>query len=341
MLSNEKMLDNEMYEHHFFEVEKNHDLIRIDKFLLLRIPNTTRTKIQKSISAGNVFCNNSLVKSNYKVKPNDKISIRFEYEPYNKEIIPENIPLDVVFEDNDIVIINKPSNMVVHPSYGHYSGTLIHALLYRFKDIKVDNHNQRPGLVHRLDKNTTGLIVIARNEDALTYLSAQFASMTIKRTYVALVWGDVKEEKGTITGNIGRNKKNRKIMTVFQDENEGKHAVTHYEVLERFRYVTLVKCHLETGRTHQIRVHMKHIGHPLFNDNEYGGDKILRGTTFSKYKQFVQNCFQILPRQALHATNLSLRHPKNDELVSFQVDLPADLHNVVDRWRKYVYHQLQ
>ena len=341
MLSNDQMLDNEMYEHHFFEVEKNHDLIRIDKFLLLRIPNTTRTKIQKSISAGNVFCNNSLVKSNYKVKPNDKISIRFEYEPYNKEIIPENIPLDVVFEDNDIVIINKPSNMVVHPSYGHYSGTLIHALLHRFKDIKVNNDNQRPGLVHRLDKNTTGLIVIARNEDALTYLSAQFASRTIKRTYVALVWGDVKEEKGTITGNIGRNKKNRKIMTVFQDENEGKHAVTHYEVLERFRYVTLVKCHLETGRTHQIRVHMKHIGHPLFNDNEYGGDKILRGTTFSKYKQFVQNCFQILPRQALHATNLSLRHPKNDELVSFQVDLPADLHNVVDRWRKYVYHQLQ
>ncbi|MAQ47897.1 MAG: RNA pseudouridine synthase [Flavobacteriales bacterium] len=341
MLSNDQMLDNEMYEHHFFEVEKNHDLIRIDKFLLLRISNTTRTKIQKSISAGNVFCNNSLVKSNYKVKPNDKISIRFEYEPYNKEIIPENIPLDVVFEDNDIVIINKPSNMVVHPSYGHYSGTLIHALLHRFKDIKVNNDNQRPGLVHRLDKNTTGLIVIARNEDALTYLSAQFASRTIKRTYVALVWGDVKEEKGTITGNIGRNKKNRKIMTVFQDENEGKHAVTHYEVLERFRYVTLVKCHLETGRTHQIRVHMKHIGHPLFNDNEYGGDKILRGTTFSKYKQFVQNCFQILPRQALHATNLSLRHPKNDELVSFQVDLPADLHNVVDRWRKYVYHQLQ
>ena len=341
MLSNEKMLDNEMYEHHFFEVEKNHDLIRIDKFLLLRISNTTRTKIQKSILAGNVFCNNTLVKSNYKVKPNDKISIRFEYEPYSKEIIPENIPLDVVFEDNDIIIINKPSNMVVHPSYGHYSGTLIHALLYRFKDIKGDNHNQRPGLVHRLDKNTTGLIVIARNEDALTYLSAQFASRTIKRTYVALVWGDVKEEKGTITGNIGRNKKNRKIMTVFQDDNEGKHAVTHYEVLERFRYVTLVKCHLETGRTHQIRVHMKHIGHPLFNDNEYGGDKILRGTTFSKYKQFVQNCFQILPRQALHATNLSLRHPKNDDLVSFQVDLPADLHNVVDRWRKYVYHQLQ
>jgi 23S rRNA pseudouridine1911/1915/1917 synthase len=341
MLSNDQMLDNEMYEHHFFEVEKNHDLIRIDKFLLLRISNNNRTKIQKSILAGNVFCNNTLVKSNYKVKPNDKISIRFEYEPYSKEIIPENIPLDVVFEDNDIIIINKPSNMVVHPSYGHYSGTLIHALLHRFKDIKVNNDNQRPGLVHRLDKNTTGLIVIARNEDALTYLSAQFASRTIKRTYVALVWGDVKEEKGTITGNIGRNKKNRKIMTVFQDENEGKHAVTHYEVLERFRYVTLVKCHLETGRTHQIRVHMKHIGHPLFNDNEYGGDKILRGTTFSKYKQFVQNCFQILPRQALHATNLSLRHPKNDELVSFQVDLPADLHNVVDRWRKYVYHQLQ
>ena len=340
MLRNNQIIDNEMYEHHFFQVEKNHDLIRIDKFLLLRLPNTTRTKIQKSISAGNVFCNNSLVKSNYKVKPNDKISIRFEYEPYNKEIIPENIPLNVVFEDNDIVIINKPSNMVVHPSYGHYSGTLVHALLYRFKDIKADNDNQRPGLVHRLDKNTTGLIVIARNENALTFLSEQFATRTIKRTYVALVWGDVKEEKGTIIGNIGRNKKNRKLMTVFQDTNEGKHAVTHYEVLERFRYVTLVKCNLETGRTHQIRVHMKHIGHPLFNDNEYGGDKILRGTTFSKYKQFVQNCFQILPRQALHATSLSLIHPKNNKLVSFQIGLSDDLENVVDRWRKYVDHHL-
>ena len=341
MLKGDKISDNKMYEHHLFEVEKNHDLIRIDKFLLLRLSNTTRTKIQKSISSGNVFCNDLPVKSNYKVKPNDKISIRFSYEPYNKEIIPENIPLDVVFEDSEIVIINKPSNMVVHPSYGHYTGTLVHAILYRFKDIKANSETQRPGLVHRLDKNTTGLIVIARTEHALTFLSEQFVSRTIKRTYVALVWGDVKEDKGTITGNIGRNKKNRKIMTVFKDSSEGKHAVTHYEVLERFRYVTLVKCYLETGRTHQIRVHMKHIGHPLFNDNEYGGDKILRGTTFSKYKQFVQNCFKILPRQALHAISLSLKHPKSGKIVSFNTDLPSDLKNIINRWRKYVNNHLQ
>ena len=341
MLKEDKISDSEMYEHHLFEVEKNHDLIRIDKFLLLRLSNTTRTKIQKSISAGNVFCNDLPVKSNYKVKPNDKISIRFSYEPYNKEIIPENIPLDVVFEDNEIVVINKPSNMVVHPSYGHYTGTLVHAILYRFKDIKANSETQRPGLVHRLDKNTTGLIVIARTEHALTFLSEQFVSRTIKRTYVALVWGDVKDDKGTITGNIGRNKKNRKIMTVFNDSSEGKHAVTHYEVLERFRYVTLVKCYLETGRTHQIRVHMKHIGHPLFNDNEYGGDKILRGTTFSKYKQFVQNCFKILPRQALHAISLSLKHPKSGEIVSFNTDLPLDLKNIINRWRQYVTNHLQ
>ena len=340
MSSEDKMSDNEMYEHHLFEVEKNHDLIRIDKFILLRLSNTTRTKIQKCISAGNVFCNDLPVKSNYKVKPNDKISIRFNYEPYNKEIIPENIYLDIVFEDNEIVVINKPSNMVVHPSYGHYTGTLVHAILYRFKDIKANSDTQRPGLVHRLDKNTTGLIVIARTEHALTFLSEQFVSRTIKRTYVALVWGDVKADKGTITGNVGRNKKNRKIMTVFKDSSEGKHAVTHYEVLERFRYVTLVKCHLETGRTHQIRVHMKHIGHPLFNDYEYGGDKILRGTTFSKYKQFVKNCFKILPRQALHAISLSLKHPKNGKIISFNTDLPLDLKNIIKRWRQYVTNHL-
>ncbi len=328
--------NDELYEHHFFEVEKKHDLIRIDKFLLLRIPNTSRTKIQKSISCGHVFCNNKMVKSNYKVKPLDEISVRFEYEPYNKEIIPENIPIDVVFEDSDLIVVNKPSNMVVHPSYGHYSGTLVHALLYKYHDIQNTGNNERPGLVHRLDKNTTGLMVVARNSDTLTLLANQFSDRTINRKYLALVWGDLKDEKDTIIGNIGRNKKNRKLMTVFQDNEEGKHAVTHYHVIERFRYVTLVECKLETGRTHQIRVHMKHIGHPLFNDNEYGGDKILRGTTFSKYKQFISNCFKILPRQALHATELSFIHPKSNKLVTFKSDLPDDMECVINRFRSYI-----
>ena len=333
---NMDLVDNDqLYEHHFFEVEKKHDLIRIDKFLLLRLPNTSRNKIQKSIASGYVFCNNKLVKSNYKVKPLDKISIRFEHEPYNKEIIPENIPIDVVFEDGDVIVLNKPSNMVVHPSYGHYSGTLVHALLYKYSDIQDSGDNQRPGLVHRLDKNTTGLMVVARNSQALNHLSNQFSERTINRTYLALVWGDVKDEKGTVTGNIGRNKKNRKLMTVFTNKDEGKHAVTHYEVLERFRYITLVKCQLETGRTHQIRVHMKHIGHPLFNDFEYGGDKILRGTTFSKYRQFVQNCFKILPRQALHATHLSFIHPKSTKIVTFESNIPQDMFTVIERWRIY------
>ena len=331
---------DELYEHHFFEVEKNHDLIRIDKFLLLRLPNTSRNKIQKSILSGCVFCNDCQVKSNYKVKPYDKISIRFEYEPYNKEIIPEDIPIDIVFEDGDIVVVNKPSNMVVHPSYGHYSGTLVHALLYKYSDMRSSSENQRPGLVHRLDKNTTGLMVVARNSFSLSHLSDQFSNRTITRTYLALVWGDLKDEEGTIIGNIGRNKKNRKLMTVFEDLDEGKHAVTHYQVVERFRYVTLVKCKLETGRTHQIRVHMKYLGHPLFNDFEYGGDKILRGTTFTKYKQFVKNCFKILPRQALHAVQLSLIHPKNNEVMSFESLLPEDMSNVIDRWRMYVKNNL-
>ena len=334
----ETVSNDELYEHYSFEVEKKHDFIRIDKFLLLRIPNTSRTKIQKSISSGYVFCNNKVVKSNYKVKPLDKISICFEYEPYNKEIIPEDIPIDIIFEDADFVVINKPSNMVVHPSYGHYSGTLVHALLYKYNDIQNAGDSERPGLVHRLDKNTTGLMVVARNSHSLSHLSEQFATRTINRTYLALVWGDVKDQQGIIVGSIGRNKKNRKLMTVFEEEGEGKHAVTHYQVLERFRYVTLVKCRLETGRTHQIRVHMKHIGHPLFNDTEYGGDKILRGTTFSKYKQFVFNCFKMLPRQALHAKELSFMHPKSNQQVTFTCDLPNDMNNVLNRWRLYINH---
>ena len=335
----QKACHDELYEHHSFEVERKHDLIRIDKFLLLRIPNTSRNKIQKSIVSGHVFCNNKTVKSNYKVKPLDVISVKFEYEPYNKEIIPEDIPIDIIFEDSDIVVVNKPSNMVVHPSYGHYSGTLVHALLYKYNDIRDSIDDQRPGLVHRLDKNTTGLMVVARNGATLSHLSKQFADRTISRTYLALVWGDLKEDNGTIVGNIGRNKKNRKLMTVFDAAGEGKHAVTHYKVIERFRYTTLVQCTLETGRTHQIRIHMKHLGHPLFNDFEYGGDKILRGTTFAKYKQFIINCFKLLPRQALHATKLSFIHPKKNKLVVFNSNLPGDMLSVINRWRNYVNNQ--
>ena len=288
---------------------------------------------------GYVFCNNNQVKSNYKVKPYDKISIRFEYEPYTREIVPENIPLDIVFEDDSIIVVNKPSNMVVHPSYGHYSGTLVHALLYKYHDLQGSGQNQRPGLVHRLDKNTTGLMVVARNDQALSHLSAQFVNRTIQREYLALVWGDVKDDKGTIVGNIGRNKRNIKLMTVYMDSDDGKHAVTHYEVLERFRYVTLIKCRLETGRTHQIRVHFKHIGYPLFNDYEYGGDKILKGTVFSKYKKFVDNCFSIIPRQALHAKSLGFIHPKSNKKITFKSSLPKDFSDVIAKWKKYTESQ--
>ena len=329
--------NNLLHEHHSFEVDKNHDFLRIDKFLLLRLSNTTRNKIQKTINSGNVFCNEKVVKSNYKVKPFDKISIRFDYEPYNKEIVPENIPIDTIYEDDHIVVVNKSPNMVVHPSFGHYSGTLVHALLFKYNDIAQSGNKERPGLVHRLDKNTTGLIVVARNNIALSHLSSQFAERTISRSYVALVWGDIKDDKGTINNYIGRNKKNRKLMSVLDSNDElGKNAITHFEVIERFRYVTLVSCKLETGRTHQIRVHMKYFGHPLFNDSEYGGDKILRGTTFSKYKQFVKNCFRILPRQALHAVKLSLIHPYSNNDMTFDCDIPDDMENVISRWRNYI-----
>tara|TARA_B110000467_G_C18321474_1_gene485616 strand:- start:996 stop:2015 length:1020 start_codon:yes stop_codon:yes gene_type:complete len=336
-----KNVSEELYEHHCFEAEKKHDLIRVDKFLLLRLSNTTRNKIQKNINNGNVFCNNKIIKSNYKVKPYDKISIRFEYEPYDKEIIPEDIPLDIIYEDTDLIVLNKPPNMVVHPSYGHYSGTLVHALLFKYMDIANSGEKERPGLVHRLDKNTTGLMVVARNNNTLSQLSAQFADRSISRQYTALVWGDLKQDKGTIVGHVGRHKKNRKLMTVLESEDErGKHAVTHYEVIERFRYVTLVSCVLETGRTHQIRVHMKHLGHPLFNDDEYGGDKVLRGTTFTKYKQFVHNCFKILPRQALHAIKLSFIHPSKQTIVQFDSSLPDDMKFVIERWRNYIKNQV-
>ncbi len=335
-MSENTNLEDNLIEHYNFLVEKGNDIIRLDKFLMLRLANKSRNRIQQCIINGNVFCNNNKqIKSNYKVKPNDEISIRFEYEPIDKSIVPENIPLNIIYDDNDIIVVNKKPGMVVHPSFGHYSGTLIHALLFKYNELNKLNDQERPGLVHRIDKNTSGLLVVARNADSLTNLSAQFFDHSIERKYIALVWGVLKEDSGTIEGNIGRNLRNRKIMDVFQEDGKGKHSVTHYKVIERFSYVTLIECQLETGRTHQIRVHMKYVGHPLFNDNEYGGDKILKGTRFSKYTQFVKNCFKILPRQALHAKSLGFVHPKTNKKMHFDSELPQDFKELIEKWRVY------
>jgi 23S rRNA pseudouridine1911/1915/1917 synthase len=328
--------EQELFEHFRFELGKGQELLRIDKYLMNHIKSATRTKIQQTAEAGNVLVNDKPVKSNYRVKPFDVISIVLAHPPRDKEIKPENIPLNIVYEDDQVVVVNKASNMVVHPGFGNYSGTLVNAMMYHLQDLPLfHTNNLRPGLVHRLDKNTTGIMVMATNEIALAHLAKQFFDRTTQRKYVALVWGDMSEDEGTITGHVGRNIKDRKKMDVFEDGSEGKHAVTHYKVLERFGYVTLVECKLETGRTHQIRVHFQHIGHPLFNDSLYGGDRILKGTTFSKYKQFIQNCFDILPRQALHAKELGFIHPKGGEMMFFDSDLPDDMTQVLEKWRIY------
>ncbi len=328
--------EQELFEHFRFELGKGQELLRIDKYLMNHIKSATRTKIQQTAEAGNVLVNDKPVKSNYRVKPFDVISIVLAHPPRDKQIKPENIPLNIVYEDDQVVVVNKASNMVVHPGFGNYSGTLVNAMMYHLQDLPLfHTNNLRPGLVHRLDKNTTGIMVMATNEVALAHLAKQFFERTTQRKYVALVWGDMVENEGTITGHVGRNIKDRKKMDVFEDGTEGKHAVTHYKVLERFGYVTLVECKLETGRTHQIRVHFQHIGHPLFNDSLYGGDRILKGTTFSKYKQFIQNCFDILPRQALHAKELGFKHPKGGEMMFFDSELPNDMAQVLEKWRIY------
>ncbi|MCK5028190.1 MAG: RluA family pseudouridine synthase [Bacteroidales bacterium] len=329
--------DQELFEHFRIEVDKGQKPLRIDKFLVNRIENASRSKIQSAADAENILVNNIPVKSNYKVKPNDVISIVMAYPPREIELIPEDIPLNIVYEDDQLIIVNKNPGMVVHPSYGHYSGTLVNALMHHLKDLPLFSSGEmRPGLVHRIDKNTSGLLVIAKTETALNRLAKQFFDKTSERRYYALVWGTFEEKEGTITGHVGRNIKNRKVMQVFPDGSQGKHAVTHYKVLEELGYVTLVECRLETGRTHQIRVHFQHIGHPLFNDFEYGGDKILKGTTFTKYKQFVQNCFRILPRQALHAKTLGVTHPETKEFVQFNSELPEDMQTVIEKWRRYL-----
>ncbi len=329
--------EQELFEHHRFEVDAGQKPLRIDKFLVNRIENSSRNKIQSAADADNVLVNNKPVKSNYKVKPNDVISIVMAYPPRELELIPENIPLNIVYEDEQLVIVNKKPGMVVHPSYGHFNGTLVNAMMYHLKDLPLYNTgDMRPGLVHRIDKNTSGLLVLAKTEQALNKLAKQFFDKTTERRYYALVWGTFDEKEGTITGHVGRNIKNRKVMHVFPDGEQGKHAVTHYKVLEELGYISLVECRLETGRTHQIRVHFQHIGHPLFNDFEYGGDQILKGTTFTKYKQFVQNCFSILPRQALHAKTLGFTHPTTGEYMRFDSEVPDDMTQVIEKWKRYL-----
>ncbi len=327
----------ELYEHHRFVADPGQEPLRIDKFLMDRVANATRNKIQVAVRAGNVLVNGNEVKPNYKVKPKDVITVVMAQPPRDRTIIPENIPLDIVYEDEDVVVVNKSPDLVVHPGHGNYSGTLVNALMYHFKNLPdMGKYEEpRPGLVHRLDKGTSGIMVVAKNELSMTGLAKQFFDRTTDRLYHALVWGEFDEDQGTITGNIGRSLKNRLQMDVFPDGDQGKHAVTHYKVLERFGYVTLVQCKLETGRTHQIRVHMKHIGHPLFNDERYGGDQVLKGTTFTKYKQFIQNCFEAMPRPALHARSLSFTQPVTKKRLSFEADLPEDMHTVLEKWRVY------
>ncbi len=334
--------EEELYEHLRIEIDKGQDLLRIDKYLMNRVQNATRTKIQQAAEAGSVLVNGKAVKANYRVKPFDVVTIVLSKPPREIELIPENIPIHIVYEDEHIVVVNKVPGMVVHPGYGNYRGTLVNALVYHFQHLPAsktslnpDTDIQRPGLVHRIDKNTSGIIIIAKTELAMMRLAKDFFDRNMDRKYIALVWGNVEQNEGTITGNVGRNLKNRKVMDVFPNGDIGKHAITHYKVLERFGYVTLIECKLETGRTHQIRVHMKHLGHPLFNDIDYGGDRILKGTTFSKYKQFVENCFAVCPRHALHAKTLGLKHPATGKPVFFDSEIPADMTALIEKWRKY------
>ena len=327
-------LEEEFYEHHRFVSPKGQSLLRVDKFLMQLIENATRNKIQQAASSGNIWVNDIPVKSNYKVKPFDVVRVMLTHPPFENHIIPENIPLNIVYEDESLLVINKPAGLVVHPGHGNYTGTLVNALAYHFDNLPM-NSSDRPGLVHRIDKNTSGLLVVAKTEAAMTHLAKQFEEKSSEREYIALVWGNVKEDEGTIEGNIARHVKNRMQMAVYPEGDQGKHAVTHYKVLERLGYVTLVSCRLETGRTHQIRVHMKHIGHTLFNDERYGGNLILKGTTFTKYKQFIDNCFKTLPRQALHAKTLGFEHPTTKEYMRFDTEIPGDIMECVQKWRIY------
>lgn len=329
--------EGEMYEHFRFEVDKGQSALRIDKFLMSKLVNATRNKIQQAAKAGNILVNDAAVKSNYKVRPDDIITIVLSEPPRDNNIYPEDIPLNILYEDEDIIVIDKQAGLVVHPGHGNYTGTLLHGLKFHFQQQGLED--VEPLLAHRIDKNTSGVLVIGKDESMLARLAKQFYDHSIERKYQALVWGDFDESEGTIEGNLARNPKNRLEMTVFPEGDVGKHAVTHYRLLERFGYVSLIECQLETGRTHQIRAHMKYIGHPLFNDSRYGGDRILKGTTFTKYKQFVQNCFKLIPRQSLHARSLKFIHPRSGEELYFESPFPEDFSAVIEKWRAYSHHQ--
>lgn len=321
-------------------VDRNQSPVRIDKFVMERIEKVSRSKIQHAIKEGLVLVNAKEIKANYKIRPLDIITVFLNKpEGFEDRYTPQDIPLDIRYEDDDLLIVHKPPGMVVHPGIGNYSGTLVNGLLHYIKKdlpLKDEEFTDRPGIVHRIDKDTSGLMVVAKTESAMTHLGKQFYNHTVKREYVALVWGDVEQDSGTIDEFIGRHEKNRILYTVFPERDQGKHAITHYEVIERMYYVTLIKCRLETGRTHQIRVHMKYLGHPLFNDARYGGDKIRKGTVYNKYKQFVDNAFKLLPRQALHARLLGFEHPRTGESLLFESDLPPDFQACLDKWRGYI-----
>lgn len=336
--SKEQETSDDLYEHFRFEAGDGQEPLRVDKFLMNFIENATRNKIQLAIKAGNVLVNEAVVKANYKVKAKDVVRVVLAHPPHENLLVPEDIPLDIVFEDEELIVLNKPAGLVVHPGHGNYSGTLVNGLIYHFQNLP-NNSSDRPGLIHRIDKDTSGLLVVAKTEYSMANLAKQFFNRTTQRRYLALVWGSLEEEEGIIEGNIGRSLKNRLQMDVFPDGEQGKPAITHFKVLERFSYVTLVECRLETGRTHQIRAHFKYLGHPLFNDERYGGDKILKGTTFTKYKQFVDNCFKVLPRQALHARTLGFEHPITKEQMHFEAEIPEDMKRGIEKWRGYTVNQ--
>lgn len=327
--------EQELYEHHRIVVDKGQSLLRIDKFLMNRLLNVSRNRIQNAADAGNILVNNVPIKSSYKIKPNDIISIVLPHPPRDTEIYPEDIPLDIIYEDDYIVIVNKPAGMVVHPGFNNYTGTLVHALAFHFQNLpNLKGNEARPGLVHRIDKDTSGLLVISKDEFSMTFLAKQFFDHSITRKYVALVWGDI-EKDGTVSGYIGRSLRDRKVMDIFDEEEKGKWSVTHYKVLQRFNFVTLIECQLETGRTHQIRAHMQHIKHPLFSDESYGGNKILKGNANGQYKHFVENCFDLCPRQALHAQSIGFIHPHTKEYVHFEAPFPEDMKTLIDKWSAY------
>ncbi len=327
-------LQDELYEHFSFKVDKGQEPLRIDKFLMNRIENASRNKIQLAAKNGSIKVNNISVKQNYRVKPRDEIKVMFSYPPFENLLKPEKIDFQIIYEDRDLLVVNKPPNLVVHPGHGNYSGTLLNGILYHVKDLP-ENNTGRPGLVHRIDKDTSGLLVVAKSEIAMRNLSEQFFLKQTKRNYIALVWGSFKNKSGSVNNYIGRDKKNRMIMSVSDDKDHGKNAITHYKVLEDLNYVSLLECRLETGRTHQIRAHMKYLGNPIFNDERYGGNKILKGTIFTKYKQFVENCFKLLPRQALHAKSIVFNHPRSNKIMSFESELPNDIQLCLEKWKNY------